>query len=63
MAQKNDNTWPQPLLVIFDLDGTLLDSERVVQRVVQRVVERRGKRYTAGAHGREWAWPREAVTA
>ena len=35
-----------PKLVIFDLDGTLLDSERVVQRVVKGLVERRGCAYT-----------------
>jgi len=53
-----------PMLVIWDLDGTLIDSERIVQKVVRNVVERRGCEYTdevakAGLGMR----PREATQA
>mmetsp|Transcript_66557 Transcript_66557/g.150279 ORF Transcript_66557/g.150279 Transcript_66557/m.150279 type:complete len:287 (+) Transcript_66557:38-898(+) len=44
-AMEKVDTGP-PLLVIWDLDGTLLDSESVVRLVVQGLVERRGFEYT-----------------
>ena len=38
---------PTAELVIFDLDGTLLDSDRIVQQVIRGLVERRGYEYTS----------------
>ena len=53
-----------PLLVILDLDGTLLDSERIVQKVVKGCVERRGGTYTLeAAKAGVGMRPAEATTA
>lgn len=64
MEATGEDTKEPPLLVIWDLDGTLLDSERLVQRVAKHIVERHGAAYTAEvAHAGMGMRPREATAA